>query len=219
MRAATIRQRLSEVLPSRSDYRRLSDYPARNDQRLSSDYSATIAEQIPNRSFSKLSKNFSKTRSEFFQNRSKNRAVFLRSGRGAVEAARPRRGVARQAWRRQAAPRAGVICRWRRSRGTPAGTGSGPGASWAAQGLDGAGSRRRGAGDPRAAIRRAAGCGSGSPAAAAAAAADAAVSLPLRSGGLCRGRCTVSRCNAAVGRVRGRCGVFMALDRYLYPLA
>lgn len=81
-RAATIRQRLSEVMPSRSDYRRLGDYPARNGQRLSSDYSATIAEQIPRRSFSKLSKNFSKTRSEFFQNRSKNRAVFCAAGEG-----------------------------------------------------------------------------------------------------------------------------------------
>nr|DAR00841.1 MAG TPA: hypothetical protein [Caudoviricetes sp.] len=37
-RAATIRQRLSEVLPSRSDYRRRCDYPARNGQRLLSDY-------------------------------------------------------------------------------------------------------------------------------------------------------------------------------------
>lgn len=67
------------------------------------------------------------------------------------------------------------------------------------------------AGDPRTAIRRAVGCGSGSP-----------PLLPLLP---CRCHCgpagcvavaaAVGRCNAAVGRVRGRCGVFMAMDRYL----
>ncbi len=62
----------------------------------------------------------------------------------------------------------------------------------------GAGPRRRVAGDPRTAIRRG--------------------GLRVWQSGGCRCRCAVNRCNAAVGRVRGRCGVFMAWDRYLYPL-
>lgn len=158
MRATTIRQRLSEVLPSRSDYQRLCDYPARNGQRLSSDYSATIARQIPHRNFSKLSKNFSKNPIRFFSKPFEKSSGFsarrVRGYRGRAVSAR----AARQAWRRQAAPPGGrdlpsaVIMR------TAAGTGSGPGASRTAQGLDGA------AQDPRTAIRRAAGCGSGGPA-------------------------------------------------------
>ena len=181
MRAATIRQRLLEVLLSRSDYRRLCDYPVRNGQRLSSDYSATIAERIPHRSFSKLSKNFSKTRSEFFQNRSKNRAVFCAAGEGLSRARGlgagwlGRLGDGRQPPGGRVLPSAAIMR-------TPAGTGSGPDASRAAQGLDGASRAIRG---QRSGARWAAGLAVRR----AAAAADAAVSLPLWSGGLCRGRC------------------------------
>lgn len=82
MRAATVRQRLLEVLPSRSDYRRLCDYPARNGQRLSSDYSATIAERIPHRSFSKLSKNFSKPDQNFSKTVRKIERFFCAAGEG-----------------------------------------------------------------------------------------------------------------------------------------
>lgn len=175
MRAATIRQRPLEVLPSRSDYRRLSDYPARNGQRLLSDYSATIAEQIPHRSFSKLSKNFSKTRSEFFSKPFEKSSGFsarrVKGCRGrAVSAGGQlgRLGGGRQPPGRRDLPSAAIMR-------TPAGTGSGPDASRAAQGLGGTSQVIRG---QRSGARWAAGLAVRR----AAAAADAAVSLPLWSG-------------------------------------
>lgn len=95
---------------------------------------------------------------------------------------------------------------------TSARTGSGPGPARSAQGLDGAVQAIR---VPDRCPRRAAGL--------AVRRLPLLLMLPCRCcccfGGLCRGRCAVNRCNTAVGRVRGRCGVFMAWDMYLYPLA
>ena len=210
----TIRQRLLEVLLSRSDYRRLCDYPVRNGQRLSSDYRRANPAPKFFQTFQKLFKNPIRIFSKPFEKSSGFSARWTRGCRGGTASAR----------------------------GDSAGletAGSPPGRAWSAAGGDLAGRRRalavvrarhgqrrvstaQGLGGvvqvirgQRSDARRAAGLAVRR----AAAAADAAVSLLLRSGGLCRGRCTVGRCNTAVGCVRGHCGVFMAWDRYLYPLA
>ena len=176
-----------------------------------SDYRATIQRLSQSESHTEVFPNFPKTfqipDQNFFKTVRKIERFFCAAGEGLSRACGLGAGAARQAWRRQVAPGRrdlplAAIMR------TSAGTGSGPGASRAAQG-HGASRAIRGR---RSDARRAAGL-------AVRRAAAAAVSLPLLSGGLCRGRCTVNRCNAAVGRVRGRCGVFMAQDRYLYPLA
>lgn len=176
-----------------------------------SDYRATIQRLSQSESHTEVFPNFPKTFQKpdqnFFKTVRKIERFFCAAGEGLSRACGLGAGAARQAWRRQVAPGRrdlplAAIMR------TSAGTGSGPGASRTAQGLGGAAQVIRG---HRSGTRRAAGLAVRR----AAAAADAAVSLPLWSGGLCRGHCAVSRCNAAVGRVRGRCGVFMALDRYL----
>ena len=85
-RTATIRQRLSEVPPSRSDYRRRCDYPARNGQRLSCDYQATIQRLSQSESrtefFPNFPKTFQKPDQNFFKTVRKSGRFFARQVRG-----------------------------------------------------------------------------------------------------------------------------------------
>lgn len=159
----------------------LCDYPARNGQRLSSDYRATIQRLLRGKSrtevFPNFPKTFQKPDQNFFKTVRKIERFFCAADEGLSRA----RGLG-----------AGWLGRLGDGRQPPggrdlpsAGTGSGPGASRAAQGLGGAVQVIRGR---RSGARRAAGLAVRR----AAAAADAAVSLPLWSGGLCRGHCAVT---------------------------
>lgn len=160
-----------------------------------SDYRATIQRLLRGKSRTEVFPNFPKTFQKPDQNFFKTVRKIERFSARRVRGCRGRTVSVRggsAGLETAGSPRAGVLSRRRRSCGRRR--------HWQRSGCV--------AGDPRTAIRRAVGCGSGSPS-----------GCRCGPAGCVAVAAAVNRCNAAVGRVRGRCGVFMTLDRYLYPLA
>lgn len=137
MRTATIRHDYQRCCPLGATIGDSATIP----REMVSDYRATIQRLSQSESrtefFSNFPKTFQKPDQNFFKTVRKIERFFCAAGEGLGGGTVSARGGS-AGLEAAGSPRAGVVCRWRRSRGTPAGTGSGPGASQAAQDLGGA---------------------------------------------------------------------------------